>query len=201
MKHIKLSIFPILLLPALALNQAFGWTYTSATKTGTCSNLDETGSATDFTTTSIVNKSLFPTPGVSDPLKMTFIMPTDTSTHADIIMIERFGAVKYYNAAAKTLTLIGTVTELSHATEDGLVGVAVERPFKDRVYVVYSHQVTASAANSVISGSYRLSRFSMNPTTHMMDMSSEKVILDVPSARNRWHTSSAIEFDNDDNLY
>lgn len=201
MKHIKLSIFPILLLPALALNQAFGWTYTSATKTGTCSNLDESGSATDFTTTSIVNKSLFPTPGVSDPLKMTFIMPTDTSTHADIIMIERFGAVKYYNAAAKTLTLIGTVTEVSHATEDGLVGVAVERPFKDRVYVVYSHQVTANAANSVISGSYRLSRFSMNPTTHMMDMSSEKVLLDVPSARNRWHTSGAIEFDNDGNLY
>jgi len=201
MKHIKLSYFPILLLPALALDQAFGWTYTSSTKTGTCSNLDESGSATDFTTTSIINKSLFPTPGVSDPLKMAFIMPSDTSTHADIIMIERFGAVKYYNAAAKTLTLIGTVTGVSNATEDGLVGVAVERPFKDRVYVVYSHSVSANAPNSVISGSYRLSRFSMNSTTHMMDMSSEKVILDVPSARNRWHTSGAIEFDNDGNLY
>jgi len=35
----------------------------------------------------------------------------------------------------------------------------------------------------------------------MMDMGSEKIILDVPSARNRWHTSGGIEFDNDGNLY
>ena len=189
------------LLPAVAPDRASAWTYTSPTAVGTCSNLDESGSAADFSFTSIVNKTLFPTPGVSDPLKMAFVMPSDASAHADILFIERFGAVKYYDAEAKTLTLIGTVTGLSNATEDGLIGVAVERPFKNRVYLAYSHAITANAANSAISGTFRLSRFSMNPTTHMMDMASEKILLDVPSARNRWHTSGALESDNDGNLY
>ena len=184
------------LLPVLA-SGVFGWTYSSPTATGTCGNLAETGSTSDFTFTSIVNKALFPSPGVSDGLKMAFVMPSDTSTHADIILIERFGAVKYYDAAAKTFALIGTIP-VTNGTEDGLVGVAVERPFKNRVYVTYSR---GSGANTAIGGSFRLSRFSMNPATHMLDMGSEKVILDVPSARNRWHTSGALESDNEGNLY
>ncbi|MEO6097727.1 MAG: PQQ-dependent sugar dehydrogenase [Fibrobacteria bacterium] len=201
MNRTKLFFIPALLLQVLALNQAFGWTYSSPTAKGKCSNLDESGSANDFTITSIVSRSLFPSPGVSDPIKMTFVMPSDTSTHPDIIFVERFGKVKYYSAAAKTLTLIGTVTGVSNANEDGLIGVAVEKPFKDRLYVVFSHSVSAGAKNSVISGSYRLSRFSLNASTHMMDMGSEKILLDVPSARGRWHTSGGLEFDNDGNLY
>jgi len=201
MTSIKPSLCSALLLPALALNQAFGWTYSSPTAAGKCSNLDESGSDSDFTITSIISKALFPAPGVSDPIKLAFVMPSDTSTHPDIIFVERFGKVKYYNALAKSLTLIGTVTGVSNALEDGLIGVAVERPFKDRLYVVYSHPVTANAPNTVISGTYRLSRFSLNASTHMMDMGSEKILLDIPSARGRWHTSGGIEFDNDGNLY
>jgi glucose/arabinose dehydrogenase len=186
---------------ALSPDQADAWTYASPTMAGKCQNLDESGSAVDFTTTSIVNKALFPAPGVSDILKMAFVMPTQASQHADIVFIERFGAVKYYDAAAKSLTLIGTVTGLSNATEDGLVGVAVERPFKNRVYVAYCHAVATNAANTAISGTFRVSRFTMNPATRMMDMASEKVILDVPSSRNRWHTAGALQFDNAGNLY
>lgn len=178
------------------MENAHAWTYTSPTAVGTCGNLDETGSAADFSTTSIINKALFP--GVQDVLKMAFVMPSPTSVNADIIFVERFGPVKYYDAAAKTLTLIGTVPGVSTATEDGLVGVAVERPFKNRVYVVYSR---GSGSNTAINGSFRLSRFTMNATTHMMDMASEKVLLDVPSARNRWHTAGALQFDLAGNLY
>jgi hypothetical protein len=66
----------------------------------------------------------------------TYTSPTATGACAtDIIFIERFGAVKYYDAAARTLTLIGTVPGVSTASEDGLLGVAVERPFKNWVYV------------------------------------------------------------------
>lgn len=129
---------------------------------------------------------------------MAFVMPNDTATHADIILIERFGAVKYYQAAAKTLTLIGTVPGVSTASEDGLVGVAVERPFKNRVYLAYAR---GSSESFAINGSFRLSRFSMDATSRMMDMNSEKVILDVPSARGRWHTSGALAADLDGNLY
>jgi glucose/arabinose dehydrogenase len=192
----KPALIGMLAIAALTTEQAHAWTYTSPTAVGTCGNLDESGSASDFSMTGIINKALFP--GVQDVLKMAFVMPSETAVHADIIFIERFGAVKYYDAAAKSVTLIGTVTGISNATEDGLVGVAVERPFKNRVYVAYSR---GTGANTTISGSYRLSRFTMNASTHMMDMSSEKVLLDVPSSRNRWHTSGAMQFDLAGNLY
>lgn len=201
MKPLLPAFRTALTLSALASNLAFGWTYSSPTAVGTCSNLDENGTTNDFTFTQIISAEKFSNPGVRDILKMTFVMPSDTSTHADIIFVERFGAVKYYNAAAKTLTLIGTVQGVSTAGEDGLVGVAVERPFKNRVYVAYSRAATGSTSNTTINGSYRLSRFSMNPTTRMMDMGSETVILDVPSARGRWHTAGALQFDMDGNLY
>ena len=194
---------PIFLLGLIlsALEQVHGWTYSSPTATGECGNLDETGNPDDFSITSIINTSLFP--GVSDVLKMDFVMPSDTSTHADIIFIQRFGEVKYYDAAAKTLTLIGTVPKVCTASEDGLLGVAVERPFMNRVYLVYARVATNTSApnNFTMNGSFRLSRFSMDATTHMMDMSSEKVILDVPSFRDRWETSGALEADLDGNLY
>ncbi|MEO7426315.1 MAG: PQQ-dependent sugar dehydrogenase [Fibrobacteria bacterium] len=191
-----------LILSGLALERAHGWSHSSPTATGDCANLDSTGSADDFSFTSIVNKSLFANPGVSDVLKMAFVMPSDTSTHADIIFIERFGAVKYYNALTKTLTLIGTVPGVSTASEDGLLGVAVERPFKNRIYLVYARgEDPNTSASNVINGSFRLSRFSMDVDSHMLDMNSEKVILDVPSARNRWQTSGALEADLDGNLY
>jgi glucose/arabinose dehydrogenase len=195
--HKPLFLFA-LILPALGLDQVYGWTYASPTATGACGNLDETGGAGDFSFTSIVNKSLFATPGVSDVLKMAFVMPSDTSTHADILFIERFGAVKYYAAAAKTLTLIGTVPGVSTASEDGLLGVAVERPFKNRVYLVYAR---GTGLSNSIHGSFRLSRFTMNAASHMLDMGSEKVLLDVPSGRDRWETSGALETDLDGNLY
>jgi glucose/arabinose dehydrogenase len=202
--HVKMNLRKPVLVAALAIaaftaDRGHAWTYSSPTAVGNCGNLDEAGTASDFTTTSIVNKALFP--GVSDVLKMAFVMPSETAVNADVIFIERFGAVKYYNAAAKTLTLIGTVTGLSIATEDGLVGVAVERPFKNRVYVAYSRSVATNPSNQIISGSFRLSRFTMNATTRMMDMASEKVLLDVPSARNRWHTAGAMQFDKAGNLY
>lgn len=198
--QLKHSIYMAVLgLSALGAPSAFGWTYSSPTAVGTCGNLNENGTTTDFTFTSIINRSLFPSPGVSDVLKMAFVMPTDTSTHADIIFIERFGAVKYYNALAKTLTLIGTIPGVRINNEDGLVGVGVERPFQNRVFVAYSRG--EDAEGNVISGSFRLSRFTMNPTTRMMNMNSEHVLLDVPSARGRWHTSGGIAFDHAGNLY
>jgi glucose/arabinose dehydrogenase len=129
-------------------------------------------------------------------------MPSDTSTHPDIIFIQRTGAIKYYEALTGNITTMGTVSNVSTATEDGLIGVAVEKPFKNRVYVSYAHQITSGAANTIISGSFRLSRFDLTaPGAKTLDMANEKVLLDVPSARNRWHTAGALAFDNAGNLY
>ncbi len=191
----------LLLITAAGLDIAHGWTYASGTAVGKCSNLDETGTTTDFAMNSIINKTLFPDPGVEDILKMAFVMPSDTSTHADIITVERFGNVKYYSAAEKTYKLIGAIPGVSKLGEDGLVGVAVERPFKNRVYLVYSHAANAGIGSTTINGTFRLSRFSMDPASRMLDPGSEKVLLDVPSSRGRWHTSGALQSDNAGNIY
>ena len=176
------------------------WSYSSPTAQGACGNLDSTGSASDFSITAVVSAS---SGGATQTqtLKVAFVMPTDTSTHPDIIFIERTGAIKYYTALTGAVMTMGTVTNVSTATEDGLIGVAVESPFKNRVYVVYAHTVTSNAANTIISGSFRLSRFDMDATTKLLNMSGEKVLLDVPSARNRWHTAGGLRFDKAGNLF
>jgi glucose/arabinose dehydrogenase len=103
--------------------------------------------------------------------------------------------------------LIGTIaTNLSYATEDGLIGVAVDRVFQNRIFVVYSHSASGCTGggcttNTSIDGAYRLSVFPMDPVTHMITIASEQVVLEVPSFRNRWHTAGALNFDNAGNLY
>jgi len=199
----KRSIFHLALAlgGALAIGQAHAaaWTYSSPTATGTCAPLDSSGLAADFSITNLVHSQ----DSVAYTLKMAFVMPTDTSTRPDIIFIQRNGLIRYYTALTGAVTTMGTIpsTDLSLATEDGLIGVAVEKPFKNRVYVVYSHQVTSNASNKIISGYYRLKRFDLIPNTKLLDMANGKVLLDIPSARNRWHTAGGLAFDNDGNLY
>jgi len=189
-------------LAAISVQQAnAAWTYSSGTATGTCGTLDSTGTATDFSITGLVGAS---TGGntQTQTLKMAFVMPSDTSTHPDIIFVQRTGAIKYYTALTGTVTTMGTIpsSALGTGTEDGLIGVAFQKP--NRVYVVYSFLNGASAStNNAIGGSYRLSRFDFDVSTKLLNMSAEKVILDVPSARNRWHTAGGLRFDNDGNLY
>lgn len=176
------------------------WTYNSSTATGTCGTLDSTGTATDFSITGLVGAS---TGGntQAQTLKLTFRMPSDTSTHPDIIFIQRQGAIKYYNALSGNITTMGTLpsANLGLGTEDGLIGVAFQKP--NRVYVVYSYTPNGSTTNTVISGSYRLSRFDFDTTTLQLNMNAEKVILEIPSARNRWHTAGGLRFDNAGNLF
>ena len=176
------------------------WTYSSSTKTGACAPLDSTGTASDFEITSIVNNQK---DTISQTIKMAFVMPSDTSTRPDIIFVQRTGAIKYYTALTGVVKLIGTLPtdSLSTGVEDGLIGVAVESPFKNRVYVSYAFKTTANPANSVINGAFRVARYDMNATTKMLDMASAKVIIDVPSARSRWHTAGGMAFDGAGNLY
>ena len=201
MKSLK-SICAIAAFGLIAAGSAdAAWNYSSTTAVGACTPLDSTGTTTDFSITAVVGPS---TGGNTQTqiLKMAFVMPSDTSTYPDIIFVQRTGAIKYYEALTGNITTMGTVTSLGTSTEDGLLGVAVDAPFKNRVYVSYSRAVGGVTTNTIISGSFRVSRFDLTaPGAKTLDMANEKVILDVPSARNRWHTAGALSMDNAGNLF
>jgi len=187
---------------ALSVQQAHAWTYTGTGAQGTCANLDSTGTAADFQITAVASKAKG---NASDVLKMAFVLDSATArsnanAKADVIFIERFGNVKYYWASKDSVALIGTIPGVATGVEDGLIGVTVERAFKNRVYVVYSHNGTGCVSTAPC-GSYRLSRFDMDATTHQLNLGSEKVLLDVPSYRSRWHTSGALNMDLYGNLF
>ncbi len=187
--------------------QAAAWTYSSPTAVGACGPLDSaSGTGADSATGFLVS----PVVGQADarqPMKMAFVMNADTARKSataktNIIFVQREGAVKWYESKTGVVTTIGTIPNVGTATEDGLTGIAVERVFKNRIYVQYAYKPAgSSAANTVISGSFRVSRFDLDPVTHMMDMNSEKILLEAPSFRNRWHTAGAMTMDNAGNLY
>ncbi len=215
MNFLKLGSFLALAAAALTAQkaQAAAWTYSSATTTpATCVGLDSTGSRTDFIATKVSS-------GDTNTMKISFVVQdtnrlrNNPSAHANFVYIERFGQIYYYSDSLQTSTLIGKITtNLSYSTEDGLIGVAVDRVFQNRIFLVYSHSASGCTgggctANGSISttgsidGAFRLSVFPMDPVTHMINIAGEQVVLEVPTFRNRWHTGGALNFDNAGNLY
>ena len=135
----------------------------------------------DFTVTQVVGRTN--DASIDSPVKMDFQL--DAEGNVDIYYVERMGGVKYFNGKAKTVKSIGTI-DVKTDNEDGLVGVALDPDFKNknRMFVFYSHTT-----------GFRISRFDLNPSTHVMNPASEKVLITIPSGRGRWHTSGAMRFD------
>lgn len=199
----------------LAVNAgAQAWTsaYTSTTATGDCAALPAALN-TGFVTTPIVSQALF---GTVDPLrviKMDFWMQPGAQFN-DIYMIEKgtggSARVLYYNGVANTLTVIGTLTGVSNGgggvDEQGLVGIALNPvSFGTDNFIYLNYAVGSSPANTHSGDSatgWQVVRYTLNPTTKMMDLASKKVILHIPAGQNgRWHTAGAMKFDNFGNLY
>lgn len=192
--------------------QAWTSAYASTTAQGDCAALPAALN-TGFTTTPIVSRALFPTEATVRILKMDFWMQPGAQ-YNDIYMIEKGTAgsarVLYYNAVANTLTTIGTLTGISHGgggvAEQGLLGIAVNPvSFGTDNYLYLNYSVGTSATNAHSGDSAtgtRVVRYTLNPTTKMIDMASAKVLLHIPMGQNgRWHTAGAMKFDNFGNLY
>jgi cytochrome c len=115
--------------------------------------------------------------------------------------------VLYYDGTNNTLTVIGTLTGVNHGgggvDEQGLVGIALNPvTFGQDNYLYLNYAVGAVQANGSATVGWRVSRFTLNPTTKMMDMGSEKILLHIPAGTSaRWHTAGAMQMDNFGNLY
>jgi glucose/arabinose dehydrogenase len=199
----------------LAVNNAGAqaWTsaYASATATGDCAGLPASLDSSVFRVTPIVSRTLQGT-GIARPMKMAFDL-NGTSGLADIYFTLKYGDIMYFNSQTQTVTNLGRIPGVWRTfQEDGLGGIALDPNFKTNnyIYVSFSYRngdtATAAAAASQSEPSatvgLRVSRFTLNATTKMVDTASQKLVIHIPAAMGeRYHTGGSLHFDGFGNLY
>ncbi len=131
---------------------------------------------------------------VSEPLKMAFDM--DASGNTDVYFVQRFGALKKYDAKTKTVIDLAKLnpptTGSAGTTSDGLLGIALDPAFKTNHWIFLYY--TGDDEHS-----FFVSRFTLK--SNSLDLTTEKKILKVPSQGLSQHTGGAMQFDADGNLW
>ena len=144
----------------------------------------------DFKETKLLSRA--EDPSMDEPMKMDFYQ--DAQGNVNIYWIERGGAIKYYDAAAKTMKPVGHL-EVLYTTESGLQGIALDPDFKSNRRIFF---YWAPVSPKV----FRISRFNLK-ADNTLDNASEKVILDIPDTRIglNVHNGGALHFDKQGNLW
>ncbi|SDK26333.1 cytochrome c [Pedobacter sp. ok626] len=121
----------------------------------------------------------------------------------DVIYIERRGAVRMYKPESKKVKLLGTL-DVHIDSEDGLLGLAMDPNFKKNgwIYLFYSPTVKRPAGekkpvNEVVG--QRVSRFKLS--NEALDLSSEKILIEIPVIRGCCHSAGSLEFGPGGNLF
>ncbi|MFD2203014.1 PQQ-dependent sugar dehydrogenase [Shivajiella indica] len=109
-----------------------------------------------------------------------------------ILFIERRGKIKIFEPQSGLAKDIGFIPVYSES-EDGLLGLAKDPGFETNqwIYLYYSPQGELSVN--------RLSRFTL--VDDILDMGSEKIMLEIPHFRGCCHSGGSIEFDSKGNLF
>ncbi|GAA4194551.1 hypothetical protein GCM10022252_39120 [Streptosporangium oxazolinicum] len=105
------------------------------------------------------------------------------------------GQVRLYNPATKATTVALTV-QLDARFEDGLIGITLHPQFATNrwVYLFYSPKVTPLVN--------RISRFTFNTSTNVLDPGSEDMIIEWPTERELCcHSAGSMSWDSNNNLY
>lgn len=119
-------------------------------------------------------------------------MELEVLSDGRVIFIERKGKVKMYEPSNGGTKEIGFL-EVYFGGEDGLLGLAKDPGFDKNSWIyLYYAPVGPVSIN-------RLSRFTL--VDDMIDMTSEKIMLEIPHFRGCCHSGGSIEFDNKGNLF
>ena len=125
--------------------------------------------------------------GLDEPMEMA-ILPS-----LDVLIIERKGAVKLYDAREKKLKTIANLNVFS-GIEDGLLGVAADPDFAANHWVYFYYGVNGDRNVS------NLERYELNGS--QLDMASKKVLLQIPTQRTYCcHSAGYLTFGADGLLY
>lgn len=128
-------------------------------------------------------------PATEQPLKMAFDM--DASGNTDIYFVQRAGALRRYNGAAKTLSELGTLPVTTESS-DGLNGIALDPGFKTNKWIYLFYTVSDIKV-------WRISRFTLK--ADKLDLASEKIILVIPTKGSSQHPGGGMGFDAQGNLW
>lgn len=128
--------------------------------------------------------------------------PTELAVLPDlsVLIAERKGDIKFYNASDHTITRAAHINVYHHAlhvkkvnVEMGLMGLQADPDFADNHWIYAYYSPTDKSVD-------RLSRFKFE--NNQFDLKSEQIILEVNTQREICcHTGGSIAFDNRGNLY
>lgn len=167
-----------------------------------CSNL----AASEFTSTELAAGKGLQEPVAFD-LQAVRNPAGDSVTQVNIFFAERMGKVKFFDGAAQTVTVAGTIPVLANTAlkccggsdDNGLMGIAVDPKFSVNrwIYIWYSPAQTDAAINPRL----RLSRFSIT-AQNAMDMASEKILIDILTSKGEHrHAGGPMTFDGHGDLW
>lgn len=110
-----------------------------------------------------------------------------------VVIVERKGAVKLYMPATGQVRTLAHIAVYS-GQEDGLLGVALDPQFEKNAWIYFYYSPEGSRPVQ------RVSRFSL--TGDSLDMSSEKVLLEIPTQREECcHSAGSLAFGPGENLF
>ena len=123
--------------------------------------------------------------GLNEPMELEVL------ENKDVLFIERAGKIRLYKNETGELVEAGFL-DVYPEREDGLMGLAKDPDFKNNhwIYLYYA------PANTSVN---RISRFEFR--NDVVDLSSEKILLDVPVYRDCCHSGGSLEFDRHGNLF
>ncbi|MDQ6477377.1 PQQ-dependent sugar dehydrogenase [Dyadobacter sp. LHD-138] len=125
--------------------------------------------------------------GLDEPMEMA-ILP-----NLDVVIVERKGAVKLYDAKEKQIKTIAHLNVFS-GIEDGLLGVAADPGFEKNHWIYFYYGV---AGNKNVS---QLERYEL--TGDQLNVASKKVLLEIPTQRTYCcHSAGYLTFGADGLLY
>lgn len=108
-----------------------------------------------------------------------------------VFFVERAGLVRIYSPSTQSTVTAGNLS-VTADNEDGLLGLALDPGFAVNQYLYLYYSPSGTSVN-------RLSRFTMSG--NQLQLSSERMLLEVPVDRICCHSGGDLEFDAAGNLY
>ncbi len=129
------------------------------------------------------------------------VMEIAVAKDGRVFYIERAGIVKVWEPKNSASSIVGKL-KVFNGLEDGLLGLTLDPQFERNnwLYLFYSLPETGLDEAGKKIGTNRVSRFTLKD--HALDLSSEKVLLEVVTQREQCcHSAGSLAFDARGNLY
>jgi cytochrome c len=153
--------------------------------------------AADFQATELFNRKgdagAAPDPDLSEPTRMDVqvVNKNGVYSHSNIYFVERKGNVKFYDGAAKKVSLMAKIEVLGNS-DNGLMGLALHPQFETNrwIYFWYSPKQLIGQNRQL-----RLTRITVK-ADNTLDMASEKILINILGSKtDTWHSGGPMTFD------